>query len=188
MIRAYDIEIDNVRKLSFKIDRHDIAGFYNIDKKQENEITDLLLGIQKPRNGKIELPKLKSIEISEDTINAYCNITVWQYLKIKYNNRINEKYIIEGVLILAELLQYKDCIINNLSQKEKYRLQVSGSLLQHIDLMILHNLFQDNWDNIMECLLEEASLQCGIVVFTGDKKESMHGLPIHYYDLDVSKH
>ena len=40
----------------------------------------------------------------------------------------------------------------------------------------------------MECLLEEASLQCGIVVFTGDKKESMHGLPIHYYDLDVSKY
>ena len=67
MIRAYDIEIDNVRKLSFKIDRHDIAGFYNIDKKQENEITDLLLGIRKPRNGRIELPKLKSIEISEDT-------------------------------------------------------------------------------------------------------------------------
>lgn len=185
MIRAYDIGIDNVRNLSFEIEHHDIVGFYNIDKRREIEMTDLLLGMQKPRNGRIELPKLKSLEISDNTINAYYNRTVWHYLKIKYNNRINERYIIEGVLILAELLQYKDCIINKLSQKEKYRLQVAGSLLQHIDLMILHNLFPDNWDNIMECLLEEKSLQCGIVVFTSDKKESMHGLPIHYYDLDV---
>ena len=102
MIRAYDIGIDNVRNLSFEIEHHDIVGFYNIDKRREIEMTDLLLGMQKPRNGRIELPKLKSLEISDNTINAYYNRTVWHYLKIKYNNRINERYIIQFVLILTE--------------------------------------------------------------------------------------
>lgn len=183
MIRGYNVEGNHVKNLSFDIKQHDIVGFYNSNAKKEKEVADLLTGRIRPRNGRIETHELKIFEISENTYFEDEEKTVYEFLRKIYNSKINEKYIVDGMLLLAELTEFKEYVLKDLGTNERYRLAIVTALLQNADLVIIHNLFKDRWNNAIEKLIAEASLRYAIVVFTEKSQDSMFGLPIHCYDL-----
>lgn len=184
MIKAYNVAVPSGRNLTFYINRNDIVGFFYCDKNKERKIADLLINRYISQNVKIIAPEMKILEIPKDILEKDCNsMTVYKYLREKYRVNINKDYVINGMLELSGLLQDKDCCVGELALRKKYRLEIIGALLQDADLIILHDLFDNGWDEIMETLLIECSIRCAVVVFSEDDKEVMHELPIHYYDL-----
>ena len=119
MIEAHDIELRSLSKLSFIIGRHDIVGFCNTDSEKEQDLTELLKGNIKLKRGWIDLPKLVSVEISESIFDKISDdITVYKYLNYACNEQANRDNLIDGMLELAELSQYKESLVKTLSVKE----------------------------------------------------------------------
>lgn len=182
MIKVYKGEIKSIPDLSFSITRNDIVGFYNTSIRKEKDICILLK--EKTEKAYINMHNLTVVGISKtDLATIYNGYTLYRYLFEKTNAKENKDYLVEGMLQLAELSEYKEELIQNLNFKERYRLEIIAALLQEADLIILHDLFEIAWDSLMYALLKEASLQLSIVVFSRGERCTMHNFPIHYYDL-----